>query len=53
VGGLADDKVAQCQAKEKLAEVAIRFFGFSPHSAKIRKLVRLAYVRSSAIPSSC
>jgi len=37
----------------KLAEVAIRFFGFKPRSPEIRKLVRLAYVRSSAIPSAC
>ena len=53
VGGLADKEAAQCQAKKKLAEVAIRFFGFKPQSPEIRKLVRLAYVRSSGIPSAC
>ncbi len=52
-GGLTDEEVTQCQAMRKLAEVAIRFFGFKPRSPEIRKLVRLAYVRSSAIPSAC
>jgi hypothetical protein len=53
VGGLTDEEVTQCQAKKKLAEVAIRFFGFKPGSPKIRRLVRLAYVRSYGIPSAC
>jgi hypothetical protein len=53
LGGVADEAVAQCEAKKKLAEVAIRFFGFRPRSAKIRELVRLAYVRASAIPGAC
>lgn len=53
VSGTTDERAAQCQAKRKLAEVAIRFFGFKPYTAKIRTLVRLAYVRASAIPSDC
>jgi hypothetical protein len=52
-GGVADERAAQCRAKRELAEVAIRFFGFEPRTAKIRKLVRLAYVRASGIPSAC
>jgi hypothetical protein len=52
-GGLTDEEGTQCQAKKKLAEVAIRFFGFKPRSPEIRKLVRLAYVRSHGIPSAC
>jgi hypothetical protein len=52
-GGLTGEEVIQCQAKKELAEVAIRFFGFKPRSAQIRKLLRLAYVRSSGIASAC
>jgi hypothetical protein len=52
-GGLTDDEATQCEAKKKLAEVAIRFFGFKPRSARIRTLLRLAYVRSHGIPSAC
>ena len=52
-GGLTDEQVTQCQAKKKLAEVAIRFFGFKPRTSETRTLVRLAYVRSYGIPSAC
>jgi hypothetical protein len=53
LGGAVDENAALCQAKARLAEIAIRFFGFEPHTQKIRKLLRLAYARESGLPDTC
>lgn len=52
-GGFVDELQTQCRAKRKIAEVAIRFFGFKPRTDRIRQLIRSAYLSSSTTPSAC
>lgn len=42
-GGQVDELITQCLARKRVAEVAIKFYGFKAHTDRIRELVRLAY----------
>lgn len=53
VSGLRDELVTECLARKRVAEVAIRFFGFKPRTAKIRELVADVAYDYVPVAASC
>jgi hypothetical protein len=50
--GLVDEYKTECLARKRLAEAAIRFYGFKPHTMRIRLLVARA-LNADPRPYAC